>query len=276
MRDFPYLIIGDHNAHEYSRPADEPGYKGWQQPAAPHTFYRGPRPVGPLVPRSEWTRRIEQGQGSFLSDLKRQHNIEALDQDGLNYCWAYGSVRAAQYWRLLKGLRWLDLSPESVAGPCVNWRNRGGYASQAFEQMERAGVCETSYMDEPWSRDPRKWKEGWQENAAQNALPNWYAIERDHVPDFDEVITCLLSRLPVAAGLPWWGHLVCFLEAVIVPAGSAPANTPDGAAVGVLFENSYGVDWPRKGANGLAVLTESRATPDGAAAPVLDGLPRWS
>jgi hypothetical protein len=76
---------------------------------------------------------------------------------------------------------------------------------------------------------------------------------------FDEVITCLLNRVPVAAGLDWWGHLVCFLDPVILPDGS----------VGVLFQNSWGVDWPTPGANGLACLTESRGTPDGAAAPVI-------
>jgi hypothetical protein len=39
--------------------------------------------------------------------------------------------------------------------------------------------------------------------------------------------------------------------------------------VGVLFQNSWGVDWPSPAANGFACLTESRATPDGAAAPVI-------
>jgi hypothetical protein len=37
----------------------------------------------------------------------------------------------------------------------------------------------------------------------------------------------------------------------------------------VLFQNSWGADWPTPGANGLACLTESKATPDGAAAPII-------
>ena len=119
---------------------------------------------------------------------------------------------------------------------------------------------------------PRLWKPGWQKNALTHEVADWYDIETsDTLPAgstcFDEVITCLLNRIPVAAGLDWWGHLVCFLDPIILPPGTAPANTPDGSTVGVLAINSWGVDWPTPGANGLFCLTEDLATPDGAAAP---------
>ena len=51
---------------------------------------------------------------------------------------------------------------------------------------------------------------------------------------------------------------MCFLDPIILPDGS----------VGVLFENSWGEDWPTKGMEGFACLTENYATPDGAASPV--------
>ena len=122
---------------------------------------------------------------------------------------------------------WLDLSPESVAGPCTHWRNQGGYASEAFDQLESGGACENSYMDRPWSLKPRLWKAGWQTNAASHELPAWYDLESlDQTPIFDKVVTCLLNRVPVAAGLAWWGHLVCFLDAIILPAGVAPPTRP--------------------------------------------------
>ena len=164
-----------------------------------------------------------------------------------------------------------------MGGPPSRWRNEGGYAVQAFQQLQSYGACQSSFLDRQWSLNPRRWKPGWQDDALQHELPDWYDLEStDANPIFDEVITCLLSRVPVAAGIAWWGHLVCFLDPILLPAGVAPANTPDGSTVGVVFENSWGLDWPTPAANGLACLTESRATPDGAAAPVAAGTPAWN
>ena len=88
-------------------------------------------------------------------------------------------------------------------------------------------------MDAPHSLRPNRWQAGWQDNARLHEAVEWYDIETS----FDEVITCLLERIPVAAGLDWWGHLVCFLDPVVLPDGS----------VGVLFQNSWGEDWPTPG-----------------------------
>ncbi len=257
MTTFPYLIIDDHNARLFTKGgprAGSTGYKGWQNLDAPHAF-RGQRPVERTIPRSEWHDRIKAGQGTFLSDLLKQQRINAKDQNGLGYCWVYGSTRAVEVRRAVQGLPLLDLSPESVGGPCTHWRDEGGYASEAFNQFQNHGACESSFMDAPHSLHPSRWKPGWQDNARLHEAIDWYDIETN----FDEVITCLLERIPVAAGLDWWGHLVCFLDPVVLPDGS----------VGVLFQNSWGVDWPTRGANGLACLTESRATPNGAAAPII-------
>lgn len=294
--NFPYVVITDSNWRQYAAAAapgyhdsDFPpqpilapmlqgsrGYMGWNHPDRRREF-RGSRPLTQLVPRSEWTARLQAGQGSFLSDLVKQRGIKALNQDGLSFCWAYGSTRAAQLWRILGGKPWLDLSPESVAGPCTKWRNQGGYASEAFDQMEHYGACQTSFMDRPWSLQPRKWKPGWQQDALQHELPDWYELDgSDESGIFDEVVSLLLNRVPVAAGLGWWGHLVCFIDAILLPPGTAKPNTPDGSVVGVLFQNSWDVDWPAAGANGLCCLVESRATPDGAAAPVVNQTPAWS
>ncbi len=257
MQPFPYLIISDANARQFcaggSR-AGNFGYQGWQRPDQPHRF-RGGSPVARTIPRSEWKDRIRAGQGSFLSDLVKQQGMAAKDQNGLGYCWVYGSTRTVEVRRATMGLPFHDLSPESVGGPCTGWRDEGGYASEAFQQLQDAGACESAYMDAPHSLRPNRWKAGWQQNARLHEAVQWYEIGTS----FDDVITCLLNRIPVAAGLDWWGHLVCFLDPVILPDGS----------VGVMFQNSWGVDWPTAGANGLACLTEDRGTPDGAAAPII-------
>jgi hypothetical protein len=262
MTTFPYLIISDANYRQFQ--GTDPGkrfstgYKGWQRPDRPHAF-RGARPVGRTIRRELWHDLITAGQGSFLSDLVKNRGIKAKDQNGLGYCWVYGSTRAVEVERAIAGLPLLDLSPESVGGPCTGWRDEGGYASEAFEQLQNYGACESSFMDAPHSLHVGRWQSGWQANAALHESVDWYEIDGQDSNIFDEVITCLLNRTPVAAGLDWWGHLVCFLDPVILPDGS----------VGALFQNSWGVDWPTPGANGFAVLTESRATPDGAAAPIV-------
>ena len=254
---YPYLVIDDFNAHHFTAGgslAGSTGYKGWQRPGAAHAF-QGKRPLGQTIPRSQWHERIKAGQGTFLSDLLKQKGIKAKDQNGRSLCWCYGSVRAIETARAICGLPTLDLSPESVAGPCTHWRDEGGYAAEAFQQLQNAGACESSFMDRPYSLSPSRWKTGWQENAQLHEAIQWAEIDTR----FDEVITCLLERIPVAAGLDWWGHLVCFLDPVILPDGS----------VGVLFQNSWGENWPTPGANGFATLTERKATPDGAAAPII-------
>jgi hypothetical protein len=250
---YPYLVIDSDNAHWH---ADHSGYGycGWQNPGEPHGFAAGD-PVGDVIPRSEWHSLIKAGQGSFLSDLIKAQSIPAKNQRSLKFCWGFGSVRAVEATRAVAGLPFKDLSPESVCGPCTNWRNQGGYASEAFNQLQSAGACESSYMDAPNSLNVRAWKAGWRENAKLHEAVRWYEIGTS----FDQVISCLLKRIPVAAGLSWWGHLVCFLDPAILPDGS----------VGVLFQNSWGSDWPTKGANGFATLSEAKATPSGAAAPLI-------
>ena len=256
MADFPYLVIDDSNAHLFAadNPGGPTGYFGWHVPGRPYPF-RGPKPVNGTIPRSEWVNRIKAGQGNFLSDLVKQQGMKAKSQGRLNYCWVFGSVRALEVQRAVQGFAFEDLSPESVGGPVKGWRNAGGYAGEAFDQLEHFGACESTYMDGPNSLNPRAWKSGWQANALTHEVADWYDIGTS----YDEVITCLLRRIPVSAGLDWWGHLVCFLDPIILPDGS----------VGVLFQNSWGTDWPTAGANGFATLTERKATPDGAAAPII-------
>ena len=235
------------------------GYKGWQDPMRPHEF-KGPKPVQEIIPRSEWADRIRAGQGSNVYQAMLAAGVKSKDQMNLNYCWVFGSVRAVEARRLMLGLPHVEKSPESVGGPATGWRNVGGYAGQAFDQLQSGGACDASFLDKPCSLTPSRWKKGWEANARDCEVVDWYNMDgSDGGPMYDEVITCLLNDYPVAAGLGWWGHLVAFIGAVLLP----------DSTVGILFQNSWlQGDWPRVGDNGFAILTESRATPDGAAAPI--------
>jgi hypothetical protein len=266
------LVIGDHNSKKFTASAPDdrphPGYMGWYRPGVKHKFAAG-QPLVATMPRDQWPAAIQASYGNFLSDMLKQRDIHAKDQDGLSLCWCYGSTRTVECKRILMGLPFTDLSPESVAGPCTGWHNEGGYASEAFNQIEQAGICESSYMDAPHSLRPSRWKTGWQDNAKLHCAVQWYEIGTS----FDQVMTCLINRLPVAAGLDWWGHLVCFLDPVMFVNGKlysgGPFDSNAKITFGVLFQNSWGDDWPTQGARGYSVLSESKATPDGAASPIV-------
>ena len=263
---FPYLIITAANRRQFAavNPQFSTGYKGWTNPDAPHVF-EGSKPVGDTIPRSEWGARIKAAQGNLISDKIKAAGMKAKDQNGLGYCWVYASTRTVEIRRMMEGLPFVDLSPESVGGPCTHWRNEGGYASEAFNQLENFGACESSFTDKPHSLNVKKWKAGWQENAKKHETIDWYEIGTS----FDEVVTCLLNLSPVSIGLDWWGHEITVLDPIILPPNTASPNTPDGLTVGLLCMNSWGVDWPTQGANGLFCVDESSGTPDGAASPIL-------
>ena len=286
MSDFPYKIIC--HPSDAQKPGDSAtrktylGYRGWR-PNGLRRPLRGPLPLPSIVDRSEWSTQIAAIGDSHLG---RRFPLPAKHQNGLGYCWCYGSTRALEVERQVLGLPNLDLCPESVGGPCTAWRNEGGYAAEYFGQAERDGVAESRLCPRPHLLDPRLWSKDWQANAKSHLVARWFDIEQDdRRPTFDELVTCLLSPAtdaggrpahllaarPVAIGLPWWNHLVCALAALeLPPETDCPVNTPDGRKVGVLIQNSWGPDWPTPGANGYAVLVESLATPDGAACPILE------
>ena len=72
--------------------------------------------------------------------------------------------------------------------------------------------------------------------------------------NFDQLATCLLSGIPVAIGLNWWSHEVTAMDLVETSPG----------VFGVRIWNSWGDGWEDRG---MAVLSQSKATPDDAVAP---------
>lgn len=262
--DFPYKIITKPSDVQLSR---ENGYRGWRRDSHRRLLH-GPNVVADVIPRSAWRAQIA-SLGN--RNLATAYPLPAKDQNGLGYCWVYGSTRAVEVERAHLGLAPISLCPESLGGPLTGWRNEGGYASEAFNAIETAGIANAELCPSPHALNPRLWNPRWAADARSHEVATWDDIEQtDRAPTFDELISCLLSPVPVAIGLDWWGHLVCALAAISLPPETAcDVNTPDGGKIGVLFQNSWGADWPTPGANGLAVLVESLATPDGAAAPTI-------
>lgn len=196
-----------------------------------------------LIPESKWVDLIKAGQGTFLDTIARPVQ-PCKDQDGLGYCWVYGTTNCAEVARITANLPYIALSPESIGGPLTNWRNQGGWGGDAVQQYLSTGACANVYMDSANSLSPSRWKSGWEADRA-----NFKALLSLDVKSWDEVITLLLLRIPLTAGYNWWSHEVALYAPTVLSNGQ----------VGLIFRNSWGDSW---GDSGFSTLNKSKGTPD--------------
>jgi hypothetical protein len=206
----------------------------------------------PIIPRSEWSDRIEKIEKtkSRLSDISYSYDLECLDQNGTNYCWANGPVYCVEVVRLTMGLGIEYLSPASVAAPIKNYRNQGGWGTQALKYIIEKGIVPSKYWP-PNEIDRSYYTDENLAKAKDYIVTEWYDLENDN---FDQLMTCLLLRIPVAVGYDWWRHEVSAID---------PISLGDGE-YGIRIRNSWGMGW---GKDGYAILKEGKATPDDAVAP---------
>jgi len=152
--------------------------------------------------------------------------------------------------RIYEGQPSLMLSPDSVAYPIEGTRDRGGYPSDACDQLAIGGACPMDAWPEA-ELSPKNAAKNWKEQALNHALLRWVKVST-----WQQQITLGILRIPIAIGLGWWGHLVCQVDPVIISK----------AEVGIDFDNSWGADW---GENGSGILDEESGTADlGAFAPI--------
>lgn len=224
----------------------------------------------PLIPWAEMPERIAEmvASKSQLSDIRNRGNngqmIPSLNQGSEGFCWMYSGTSAAMLLRARSGLPHVRLSGH--AGGCIikNFRNQGGWGAQGMEFLMQRGQPSVEFWPErsmARSNDnPRTW-----ENAARHKILEGFIDLDDAVYDrnlsWQQVLTCLLCRIPLTMDFSWWRHSVCGMDAVDVNP-SKPATDPN--RYGVRIWNSWGDGY---GTKGTAVLTGSKARPDGATAP---------
>lgn len=252
------IVIDDSNWLDYASPDKTP--EGMSRGLIPRDYEQFPEGsfgaafTLPLIPRDEWAARIEEMEHTKtrLSDIRRAYQIPSRNQNGTNYCWAHGPVSALILIRARMGLPYVDLSPASVAAPIKGGRNQGGWGSQALEYMIEHGVADVAHWPNN-NRSVNQYLESSRENAARHKVTEWWELRPRN---FDQYMTCLLHRIPVAIGLNWWGHEVCGMDPVIISARE----------FGSRIWNSWGDSWSD---NGEGILNMSKSTPDDAVAPIV-------
>lgn len=241
-------IIDDSNYLKY---ADDPGTREVRglQPRnySKHPF--GSMPWGtmpfPVIPRSEWADRIDEGHAKKTFPIYHQlrKKTPILNQKRLPYCWMYAVTGAVQSIRACAGFPTAHLSATSAGAPGKNYREEGGWTGEAIGYAKKYGIASIETWPEAVN-DRRYFRESRDEAKLYN-VGQWFELRPKN---FDEVMTCLLLGYPVCVGLLWWGHAVFY-----------PAPIRDRSDFGVIDDNSWGPEWEE---NGRSVLMESKATPD--------------
>lgn len=239
-----FNVIDGSNFLQY---ADDPatrslrGYEGRNYHKHPY----GSMPYGaspyPKIPRHEWQARIEEGHAkkTFPIYHNLRKKVPIKNQRKTNYCWINSVVGAIQAARAMSGLPTVALSSASAGAPGKGYQNVGGWTGEAITMIAKYGLV----PETQWPNDAieSSYFRGTRAVAQQYNIGQWFELRRR---DFDELMTCLLLNIPVAVGLPWWGHSVWY---------SAPIW--DGGP-GVIDDNSWGPEWENKG---RSILMEEKA-----------------
>lgn len=227
-------------------------------PAPPDGMSMGlePRPVefGKLSFAAAWT-----GTPLTAAELKEQiafqkanktgliarskaAGVGIKNQNGTNYCWAFGTVRMVELTRMSMGEEHVPLSPASVACLVKNYRNAGGWGGECLEGIQKWGIApESLWPEHAINRN--------HDNAeSREARKAFNVTDFVDIPDdFYSVMTLLVRGLPCSVAFDWWRHLVCAVEADVV-----------NGRLGYWIDNSWNTTW---GTAGRGFITGKKADP---------------
>lgn len=196
-----------------------------------------------LIPKSEWSARIKEmdEQKNRVSDILLAQNIPSLDQGQNGYCWGHSTVGCVQAVRAINNQPYVPLSAYMVCAIIKKGANEGGWAGLSAKFLRENGVCSQKLWPQG-NRDYRKLDtaECRADAAKHKTSEEWVDLTNDVYDQnmtFETVITCLLSRIPVAGDFGWWSHSVMLCDPVEVEPGS----------FGYRLRNSWGDGWEDKG-----------------------------
>ncbi len=255
------VVITDDNFHEHVEPVV--GRQVKKRGLIPRNFnafpvgcYAFAKPFDlPLIPESEWQSRLDAQitAKAQLSDLRDRMGpgggpIPSRDQNGKGYCWAHSSTSAALICNALAGNPYADFSAYAVACIIKGYRDQGGWGAESLEWIAANGLpTSKTWPQQSMSRsndNPQMRAE-----AAKHKFTEWMDLADSGSQVKAQLVTALLSGLPVVVDYNWWSHSVCAIDLVSL----SPFR--------IRIWNSWGDSWS---ANGTGVLEERKALPNGA------------
>ena len=167
---------------------------------------------------------------------------------GVHNCWFNNVTHCVEVLRVIQNQPMVLLSPASGAAQIKKFRNVGGWSREALEWVIEHGIAPVDLW--PANAIDKKYlTEEAVEAAKRYLVTEWWELRPRNI---DELISCLLHRIPVATGYDWWGHAISVYQAVWL-----------NGMIGTKIRNS----WKNYGDNGYAVLQGNKMVPDDAVAP---------
>lgn len=260
------LIINDDNYHEHVEPivnrqVKKRGLIPRNFKAFPVGCYSFAKPFDlQLIPESEWQSRLDAQKAAKaqLSDVRNcmgpgGQPIPSRDQDGKGYCWAHSSTSAAMICNAIEGNPYADFSAFAVACIIKGYRDQGGWGAESLEWIAANGLpTSKTWPQQSMSRSNDN--AAMRAEAAKHKYIEWMDLADSGSVVKQQLVTCLLSGLPVVVDYNWWSHSVCAIDLVNLN----PFQ--------IRIWNSWGDSWS---ANGTGILEANKAIPNGALCPRL-------
>lgn len=240
-------------------PPSQSGYKPRDYTAEPYGSlpFAAAFPAELEIDRSNWSAAIRQATEAkaMLSQFWISQGLHALHQQQTSMCWCFAVVSAMLAWRAKMGLPYAKLSPASAAAPCENFRDNGGWSTNAVRWIAEHGIS----IEELWGssqtkNDRRLWTPEVQADALTRRITEWFDVRPRNLR---QQISCGILGLPVAVGYNRLGHAICQLDALEIEPGS----------FGIRLIDNYGESNGWCDRNGMYVMRENVAAADDAIAP---------
>lgn len=134
------------------------------------------------------------------------------NQNGLNYCWAWGITAAITANREKEGQTPVELAPVTL-GHLVNWRNTGNYLDSAVQGVRERGIAPLEYCSTMYNRKPSSYQEGWQEAALNFRLSEWWDGDTSGTDLYtlQQCLTSLSCGDPIYIAYYWWSHALTIM-----------------------------------------------------------------
>ncbi len=243
--------IDDSNAHEFAAQVADgvcsSGYIERDYALRPEGFYAPRFDKQQIFPRSKWrdlAKMQEDNQSSPLH-IHKQAKLPILNQNGLPYCWMYGTVAGVMNRYAFAGIRPVPhLSATAPAAQGKNFRKEGGWGGEAIGYIHNHGIPTIA----TWPEHQLDRRYLTHEMELEAKLHDVVEFEELPSNNIDALVSCLLDPVnprPSTLGLRWWSHLVVALRARF-----------DGRELIIDIANSWDDTW---GDNGYGTLSENKA-----------------